>query len=316
MTRPDDEARPDPPTGGEVIKKKLAGWFQKAVQGSDKGGDKGGDKGAAPPAAGASPAARPCSGLLGTPPARPGSGPLAASPSGPLGPAAKPAPMAASGPLNRPGAASSLRLPGAGPAPSGSGLLPPAEPTAAPAAEAPQRTDPEAPTQWAQPAADVPPARTRAAKTGDLPGDPPAPATRASPTRPAAEDPATASRRRMAFIVAYMKDPTSDPDFNDKPLVYRILSEERAYQQSMIGTLQEDLRRLAMAPPDNAEAAERREELDARLKTAQNRQSQLFLQLKKLTGVKGKTGGTGFLVATDLPPGPPVLPPKPAGPSE
>jgi len=129
-----------------------------------------------------------------------------------------------------------------------------------------------------------------------VPGEP-AEAPPAEPKLP--EDPQAASRRRMAFIVAYMKDPTSDPDFADKPLVYRIFTEEREYQQQLVNTLKPQLERLgADASPEH------RAELEHRLKTAQNRQSQLFLQLKKLTGVKGKTGGTGFLSASNVLPEP------------
>lgn len=309
MAPPDDEP---PPNTVDGLKNKLGGWFQKAM---------GGDKPAAPeppePAFPPPPAGRPGSGPLG---ARPGSGPLPPTRpgSGPLG-----APGAGSGPLNRPGSSSSLRLPGAGPA-RGSGALPGAAAGAGAPPDDPMAWTTDKPLTGLLPGEPAVPGRapgtgdlaTGAAGTGELaapdapPEAPPPEPTEAAP-RPAAEDPAAASRRRMAFIVAYMKDPTSDRDFADKPLVYRIMSEERDHQQAQVGLLQEQLRRLAAAPPDDADAAARREELEAKLKTSQNRQAQLFLQLKKLTGVKGKTGGTGFLVAPDLPPGPPVLPPEP-----
>lgn len=273
MTAPEDDEKP--PAGGEPIASRLAGWFQKAVQGGS------GPLPQAPAAGlgsvqGPGPGSPPGS-VPGSPPGPlPGSGPG----SGPLAPA------------NRPGAASSLRLPGAGPARSASGPLP-----------APSQAPPLAPPSPG-------PAGHRASPTGELKPVP------SAATPGADEDPAVASRRRMAFIVAYMKDPTGDPDFSDKPLVYRILSEERAHQQALIAALQEDLRRLAGAAPADDAAAARREDLEGRLKTAQNRQAQLFLQLKKLTGVKGKTGGTGFLAAADLPAGPPVPSPRPGGSAE
>lgn len=180
------------------------------------------------------------------------------SPSGPLPPA-----KGGSGPLGGPVRSASLKLPGSGPLrAAGTGELPvrPATPVATPSGPLPLATP--------------------------LPKDEPA------------EDPASASRRRMAFIVAYMKDPKGDPDFADKPLVYRIFAEERDHQQQLVNTLQQQLERLP------AGEAERRAELEQRHKTAQTRQSQLFLQLKKLTGVKGKTGGTGFLMAPDTLPEP------------
>ena len=204
--------------------------------------------------------------------ARAGSGPLpAAKPgSGPLG-AAKPV----SGPLGATVRSASLRLPGTGPM---------ARPPVARAVHTGDLVAPEA----------APATLVVAAPAAPAPDAPPP-----EPGKGPVEDPAVASRRRMAFIVAYMKDPASDAEFADKPLVYRVFSEEREYQQQLVNTLKSQLER----PSAGSEPAERAE-LEQRLKTAQNRQSQLFLQLKKLTGVKGKTGGTGFLTAPDTLPEP------------
>lgn len=122
------------------------------------------------------------------------------------------------------------------------------------------------------------------------------------------EEEAAESKKRMAFIVAYMKDPAGDPAFRDKTLVYRILTEERTYQQHLIGLLKNELSALpAPAEPPDEAVEECRAEIQARIDAAKTRQGQLFVLMKKLTGVRGKTGGTGFLV----PPASGELPPPP-----
>ena len=131
------------------------------------------------------------------------------------------------------------------------------------------------------------------------------PAPEEPPAAPAPEqDPAAAaaeSQKRMGFIVAYMKDPSSDPAFSDKQLVYKVLTEERSYQQQLVVALTEERRFLV---PDDPRVAE----IDAQMGTARQRQSQLFALLKRLTGVRGKTGGTGFISA------PPEMPTLGEGP--
>lgn len=137
-----------------------------------------------------------------------------------------------------------------------------------------------------------------------------------SPTTPlrSPEEEAAESKKRLGFIMAYMKNPEAEAAFKNKPLVYKILSEERAYQQSQIVLWEAEFKQL---PPPAASLGlseeeiaadprfdgleERRAELENRLNTAKTRQSQLFTLMKKLTGVKGKTGGTGFLAPTQLP---------------
>jgi hypothetical protein len=248
-------------------KKGLMGWISGAVSQLEAKAES-----AAAEATGARPVTSP-SGPL--PPARHAmpAKPVS-SPSGPLPPGPGPA-KAGSGPLGGAVRSASLKLPGSGPLrAAGTGELAqrPATPVATPSGPLPLVTPlPKGPDEAEE-------AAPEAAKP--------------------AEDPASASRRRMAFIVAYMKDPAGDPDFADKPLVYRIFAEERDYQQQLVNTLHQQLERL----PDGD--AEKRADLEQRHKTAQQRQSQLFLQLKKLTGVKGKTGGTGFLMAPDTLPEP------------
>ncbi|MEB3198597.1 MAG: hypothetical protein VKP62_15475 [Candidatus Sericytochromatia bacterium] len=97
---------------------------------------------------------------------------------------------------------------------------------------------------------------------------------------------AALSDRRMNFIVQYLKDPSSSPDFSNKPLVYRIVTQERSYQQALVGRLQQQL--------ESAPSAQRGS-LQETLLEAQRRQSQLFIVLKKITGRSGHTGGTGYL---------------------
>lgn len=138
------------------------------------------------------------------------------------------------------------------------------------------------------------------------------------PPPPPPKDPEVAaaeSAERMAFIIAYMKDPEGDPVFKDKQMVYKVLTEERSYQQNQIVRLAEALKALA---PEDPEA----ESLNAQLDTARTRQGQLFTLLKRLTGVRGKTGGTGFIAkvaeSPPLPGGglPPSAPPAGPGASD
>lgn len=181
----------------------------------------------------------------------------------------------------------------------------------------------------------VPPVTRRAPDTGSLnsrtdslvraSGPLPAPRAAASGPLRTPEEEAAESKKRLGFITAYMKNPKGDPAFEDRALVYKVLSEERAYQQAQIVTVQQELKQLP--PPAEAmgltpeEAADdpryenleaRRSAIEERLRTAQSRQTQLFMLMKKLTGVKGKTGGTGFL--STPPPAPAAFPPPPPTP--
>lgn len=168
------------------------------------------------------------------------------------------------------------------------------------------------------------PAAPRAAATGQLRSGtdsltrsaPPAGTGGFLPPPPPQKDPEVAaaeSAERMAFIIAYMKDPEGDPVFKDKQMVYKVLTEERSYQQNQIVRLVEALKGL---DPEDPEAVS----LNAQLDTARTRQGQLFTLLKRLTGVRGKTGGTGFIArAAEPPPLPgegftPGEPPSPEAP--
>jgi acetyl esterase/lipase len=102
----------------------------------------------------------------------------------------------------------------------------------------------------------------------------------------------------MALITAYIKDPTSDPAFQDRTFVFQILTKERSYHQKLIVELNVRLKKLPPAGlstehPDPVE--DERKELQERIEAAQERQALLYSVMKRLTGVKGKTGGTAFL---------------------
>lgn len=143
------------------------------------------------------------------------------------------------------------------------------------------------------------------------------------------EQKAEESQKRLAFIMAYLKDPNTVPAFKDPKYVYKIVSDERSYQSELSGGLEAKLKLfLSEAEPyflmeedeeipafqpgpngelppqvqvvlDRLEAKRefraRREEIEAELQKSRDVQTKLFLILKQITGVKGKTGGTGFL---------------------
>jgi len=143
------------------------------------------------------------------------------------------------------------------------------------------------------------------------------------------EQKAEESQKRLAFIMAYLKDPNSVPAFKDPKYVYKIVSDERSYQSEVSGGLEAKLRLfLSQADPymlmpedeeipafepgpdgelppevqailDRLEAKRafqgERWGIEAQLQQSRDVQTKLFLILKQITGVKGKTGGTGFL---------------------
>lgn len=213
------------------------------------------------------------------------------------------------------------RATGTSPLQARSGQLPPLPPGRAPSGplpagqgRAPSGPLPALPARPTSGPLPRPPARpgtdTLALGTGRLPGQP------SSTPPPGAEEPpptevptaaeAERSDKRMAFIVAYMRDPSSQPEFQDRPLVFRIVSEERSYQQNRIVRARQAMDALP------AEAQEARAALQMQLDEALGRQAKLFGLLKTLTGRLGRTGGTGFL--GKVPPVPP--PPAPASPGD
>jgi hypothetical protein len=199
------------------------------------------------------------------------------------------------------------------PAPKPGAAAPSAAPRPAPRPA--QTGDLFTPTNRKSGTLQLPKAAARGAQTGELdkpiprvPLEPPAgsgplPSMAATPEEEAAE-----SKKRLALILAYMKNPEGDPTFKNKPLMYRILTEERTYQQGQIAQMNEALAQMpppaahmgltekqAAEDPVYAGLEERRAELQKRIDVSQTRQTQLFMLMKKLTGKTGKTGGTGFL---------------------
>jgi len=77
----------------------------------------------------------------------------------------------------------------------------------------------------------------------------------------------------------------------DRTMLYRVLTEERTYRQTVVKVLEQRLRLGSGARPDPAAFQAIRREIQKH----QVVQGQLFQQLKALTGRQGKTGGTGFL---------------------
>ncbi|MDB5097288.1 MAG: hypothetical protein JWM80_1709 [Cyanobacteria bacterium RYN_339] len=118
----------------------------------------------------------------------------------------------------------------------------------------------------------------------------PAPA----PADPAAE--AANSAKRMRYIVAYLRDAQGHPSFADKPLVFRVFSEEHAYQQAQQGRLELELQRL----PPSAESLgigpgeavdpifegleERRAGFQRELATCRKRQAQFIALMRQVLG--------------------------------
>lgn len=185
------------------------------------------------------------------------------------------------------------------PAPRQSGPLPGSGPLGRPAPTGPKTAPLKPGTDSFTRSAPPPAPGLRAPSTGQLrPASGPLPRPGSAPLTPVEpvltpEEQEEESEKRTAFIIDYLEDPGSDEMFQDKQLVYAIVSAERTYQQQLAGRLAVELRR--MGADEDPEVEEEREELEDRMEAAKRRQSQLFHLLKQLTGVKGNTGGTGWL---------------------
>lgn len=122
-----------------------------------------------------------------------------------------------------------------------------------------------------------------------------------SPTEPSPESAAEASQKRMAFVLAYLQDSDAVPQLKDARFVYKLVSDERAYQSELYKEAEARLRELlALADPASLEdpdapACLQRQAIEAELQASRDTQTQLFRVLKKVTGKRGRTGGTGFL---------------------
>lgn len=143
-----------------------------------------------------------------------------------------------------------------------------------------------------------PAAPQRAQHTAPLPGARTAPLEKPELTP---EEKAEESKKRMGFIVTYMRTPDALPEFHDAKFVYKVVADERSYQTELVEQFQAELRSITFSwsgDPEDETFVAQRDELETRIQGIRDRLSQLFLLLKHLTGVKGKTGGTGFLPAS------------------
>ena len=143
--------------------------------------------------------------------------------------------------------------------------------------------------------------------------DTPTPPPHATPPEPP-DEAAAASRKRMAFIVAYVRDPASNPLFADKPTVFQVLTAERTHQVGLLQAAEQELARLPPPPASLGMAYDealadarlvaqeaRRDELTKRVKQAKAVQAQIFGLLKQITGIQGLTGGEEYLPPPALP---------------
>ena len=105
---------------------------------------------------------------------------------------------------------------------------------------------------------------------------------------PAGPSDAELSPRRLAMIEDYMKGEYKLEQMKDPAYMYKIVSDERAYQTRLLFEWKKQIQAM---PPGHPKA----EELQARIKKAQAITTNLFKVLKRITGAEGSTGGTDFL---------------------
>ncbi|MDB5101391.1 MAG: hypothetical protein JWM80_5812 [Cyanobacteria bacterium RYN_339] len=116
------------------------------------------------------------------------------------------------------------------------------------------------------------------------------------------------SRKRMAFILAWVKKSSDDPIFQRKEVVYKVLAEERAHQQGLLAKLVTEFKQLpppaaamGLTPEEIAEhpiyrdLEARRSAMQGEIDQMREVQTRLFNLQKGLTGSGNKTGGTGIL---------------------
>ena len=96
------------------------------------------------------------------------------------------------------------------------------------------------------------------------------------------------SPRRLAMIEDYMKGEYKLEQMKDPAYMYKIVSDERAYQTRLLFEWRKQIQAL---PAGHKKV----EELQAKIKKAQAIVTNLFKVLKRITGAEGSTGGTDFL---------------------
>lgn len=144
--------------------------------------------------------------------------------------------------------------------------------------------------------------RLKAAITGQIaePAPPSAPPEPEAPRKPApaaqtaplgtSDQEAALSPRRLVLITDYMEGRLESPELQEPRILYKIVSDERAYQTRLLFEMQERMRYEGERMPK-----EEREKLAARIARNEAIVQNLFRVLKKITGRTGATGGTGFL---------------------
>lgn len=97
------------------------------------------------------------------------------------------------------------------------------------------------------------------------------------------------SPKRLAMIDDFMTGKAKIAQMKDPTFMYKVVSDERAYQTQLLFELQEQQYLLGTDVGPEAEA------LQAQINRSQAIVTNLFKVLKYITGKKGRTGGTGFL---------------------
>lgn len=97
------------------------------------------------------------------------------------------------------------------------------------------------------------------------------------------------SPRRLAMIDDYMRGEAKIEQMNDPAYMYKVVSDERAYQTRLLIDFRRQFAQLGQTTGPDAEL------LQNKIRRSQAIVQNLFKVLKRITGTKGSTGGTDFL---------------------
>lgn len=128
--------------------------------------------------------------------------------------------------------------------------------------------------------------RNKAKPTAQLDGGAKPTAQLAQPNMP---NEAALSPRRLAMIDDYMRGEAKIEQMKDPAYMYKIVSDERAYQTRLLIEFRKQATQVKN--PNGPEAAALQEKMRRSQAIVQN----LFKVLKRITGKQGRTGGTDFL---------------------
>jgi hypothetical protein len=126
----------------------------------------------------------------------------------------------------------------------------------------------------------------RAGATGGL-GAPPS-TGRLEAEAPKGPPDVVLSPRRLQMIEDYMAGEYRIESMKDPAFMYKIVSDERAYQTRLLFEYRKQLQGLPTA-------SKKAEEIQKKIERAQTITTNLFKVLKRITGAEGSTGGTDFL---------------------